>query len=120
MSFKDLNGLVDFASEGVGGFEEVEEFSVIHFQKHTGDLTSEFGLGGVDEGVEALSDHVLLHLRTGGGEGGGGKGLALLGDLLNRLSLHGCVSDVLLEVEVLLSLYCVERGVGEEGGRRRG
>src|ERR1044071_1130335 len=44
------------------GNSQVDEFGVVHLEKHTGDLASEVGLEGLDLGEEVLAKNLLLLL----------------------------------------------------------
>ena len=94
----------------------MKKLCVVHLEEHACDLSSELGLRVVDERVKTLSDHVLLHLRTGGGERTGGKGalgrngclrLGRGGHLLGRGSLGRHigvgVSHLLVELDAVLA-----------------
>lgn len=64
----------------------MKEFTIVHLKKHTGDFTGEVGLSLVDEGIQALSKHLLLLGGTSSGKRLGtetGSGLSgLLGEAL--------------------------------------
>mmetsp|Transcript_44891 Transcript_44891/g.94202 ORF Transcript_44891/g.94202 Transcript_44891/m.94202 type:complete len:358 (-) Transcript_44891:144-1217(-) len=70
---QNLQRFLNLGSERLGTLQQVEQFRIVHFQKHSRDLSCQFRLCLVDEGIETFSDHVLLHLRRGGGEGRGGE-----------------------------------------------
>ena len=51
VSLEHLDGLLDLGGEGLGGLEEVEKLTVVHLEKHAGNLSGELGLGGVNKRV---------------------------------------------------------------------
>ena len=134
MCLEDMKGLTDFAVEGIGTLKQVEELSIVHLQEHTSYFAGKIGLGRVDQWVEPLPDHVLLHFGAGASKGVRGKRSLLLGLLLGLLlllllllELHGggdrCVTDVGSVCELLLSasLRCsLLRCVYNEGVRVEG
>mmetsp|Transcript_33748 Transcript_33748/g.81826 ORF Transcript_33748/g.81826 Transcript_33748/m.81826 type:complete len:657 (-) Transcript_33748:516-2486(-) len=46
----------------------MEQFRVVHLQKHTCDLSSKIRLRLVDKRIQTFTDHVLLHLRSSRGK----------------------------------------------------
>ena len=63
VGLQDLQGLLDLGAESIGTLQKMEELGVVHLEEHAGDLTSELRLRLVDEGVETLANHILLHFR---------------------------------------------------------
>mmetsp|Transcript_31331 Transcript_31331/g.91752 ORF Transcript_31331/g.91752 Transcript_31331/m.91752 type:complete len:621 (-) Transcript_31331:133-1995(-) len=117
VSIQDLQGLLDLGAESIRTLQKMEELGVVHLEEHAGDLASELRLRLVDEGVETLANHVLLHLGAGRSESAGGEALVsgngrlgLLGRhlLLGRgrgdaLLLGRHVAGLLVELHVLLA-----------------
>ena len=69
VSLQDLQGLLDLGAESIGTLQKMEELGVVHLEEHAGDLAGKVRLGVMDEGIEPLPDHVLLHLGGGRREG---------------------------------------------------
>jgi hypothetical protein len=61
-------GLVDLGHEGIRTLDQVQQLSVVHLQKHTGDLAGLLGLVLIDQRIQSLADHVLLGDWVGRGE----------------------------------------------------
>merc|ERR1719401_1064025 len=59
---KDLERFMDLGPQCLGALQEVEELGVVHLKEHPSDLTGQFRLGPVDEGIQPFTDHVLLDL----------------------------------------------------------
>lgn len=84
---KNSQSLVDLFLESRGRLDQVEELSVVHLEQHAGNLSSEVGLRFVNQGVEGLSEHLLLLGRSSSGK--------RLSSQLGRSSLSGLGSGLL-------------------------
>eukprot|EP00850_Spirogloea_muscicola_P005800 SM000027S09581 [mRNA] locus=s27:182075:182656:+ [translate_table: standard] len=57
---EDFHSFVDLALESIGRLNQVQNFSLIHLQEHSGDLSSVLMLQLIDKRIELLSQH--LHM----------------------------------------------------------
>jgi hypothetical protein len=57
---EDVKSFTDLVGQGSGTFQEVEKFSVVHFQEHTGDLSGKLGLLLLDLGEQVFTDHLFF------------------------------------------------------------
>merc|ERR1719181_1439924 len=67
---KDLDGLVHLGRKGVLVFQKMQQFTVVHFKEHAGDLAGLVLVRRLDEREKALAKHLFL-LRVGRGRQGG-------------------------------------------------
>jgi hypothetical protein len=63
VSIQNSERLSDPGSQGDRALKEVEQQQSIHLKKHASKFASELGLHTMDEGVEAIPDHVLEWIR---------------------------------------------------------
>jgi len=64
MILKDSQGFFNLVQERIRGFDQIQKFSIVHFQQHARDFTRLLWLVSVDERVQTLTNHILLHLRV--------------------------------------------------------
>lgn len=62
MDLEDGDGLLDLALEGLLVLQHVDQLGVVDLQEHAGDLAGQLGVHALDEGEEALAQHLLLLL----------------------------------------------------------
>jgi len=107
---EDVKSFTDFVLQGSGTLQKVEEFSVVHLQEHTGDLTSKLGLKLLNLGEQVFSDHLLFLFFGSGKKGldvhfsGLGRDLRNHYGLLARLLRHGRLLGLLSHGRLLLLL----------------
>ena len=68
MLAEDIVSLLELLLEAHMVLEQVENLRVVHLKKHAGKLACNLGIAGGNEGVEVVSEDLLLALRLGGGE----------------------------------------------------
>lgn len=77
MGTEDRDGLVDLGIQSLGILQQVQELTVVHLEQHSGDLAGIVGLAGGNLGVQVLTNHLLLLVGIGSGEGGSGQDVGI-------------------------------------------
>lgn len=91
MVTQDVQGLLNLGHQSIGGLNQIQQLTIVHLQKHTGDLAGLLGLVLVDQRIQSLTDHVLLSSGVGRGQHGIREVhvSGLLSSLLHLLLRHG-------------------------------